>query len=611
MRWFDNLRLVIKLCSLVVLALVMGLTATGVALQESKKEMVAARTAEIIAITDVVLGEAKSLQKEVEAGAITREEAINRFRTRTRNMSYSGGQGYIFLYKMDGTVVGGPDLNAIGQNWLDKDFNGKKVVRLLRDLAQTSGSGYLPYDFPRPGATTPSPKISYVTAFPAWDVFFGTGLYLDDLNGQYDQAIWNFMVGGGAALVLFGALTWGVANRISRPLERLQGRMKQLAAGDLEGQIPGIGRRDEVGAMAAAVQVFRDNAASARAREREHAEAEAKRAAEAAQVRQEAEAAAAAEAAQLVVGSIGKGLECLAAGDLTFRLETELPDLYEGLRANLNKATAEMARVLSMISTNTGAIRSGTEEISQSADNLAKRTETQAASLEQTAAALGEITATVGKTAEGAQHARDAVARTRADAEHSASVVRQAVTAMGAIEDSSRQIGVFIGVIDEIAFQTNLLALNAGVEAARAGESGRGFAVVASEVRALAQRSAEAAKEIKTLIGNSDKQVGDGVKLVGETGQALERILVQVGEVSHVVSEIAASAQEQATGLREVNAAVNEMDQATQQNAAMVEEATAASRLLAEQTAELARLTSHFRLTHAGEATPAARRKRA
>jgi methyl-accepting chemotaxis protein len=257
---------------------------------------------------------------------------------------------------------------------------------------------------------------------------------------------------------------------------------------------------------------------------------------------------------------------------------------------------AQLQTLVSSIVENSATLRSGTQEISAATDDLARRTEQQAAGLEETAAALGEITGTVRKTADGAKQANEVVARTRIDAQKSGEIVRQAVSAMGSIENSSKQIGQIIGVIDEIAFQTNLLALNAGVEAARAGEAGRGFAVVASEVRALAQRSAEAAKEIKALISTSAQQVESGVKLVGETGQALERIVAQVAEITAVVSEIAASAQEQADGLNQVNIAINEMDQVTQQNAAMVEESSSASRTLAEGTQELVRLTEQFQV---------------
>jgi methyl-accepting chemotaxis protein len=247
----------------------------------------------------------------------------------------------------------------------------------------------------------------------------------------------------------------------------------------------------------------------------------------------------------------------------------------------------------------TAAIQSGTREISTASDDLSRRTEQQAASLEETAAALDEITATVKKSAEGATHAREVVAVADGDAKKSAIVVREAVEAMDAIAKSASQISQIIGVIDEIAFQTNLLALNAGVEAARAGDAGRGFAVVASEVRALAQRSAEAAKEIKGLISTSTTQVDHGVRLVAETGKSLERIMSQVAEINEVVGEIAAGAKEQATALQEVNTAINQMDQATQQNAAMVEQSTAASHSLSQETTQLSGLIGQFQVGRA------------
>ncbi|MBM0205716.1 hypothetical protein JNW90_23910 [Micromonospora sp. STR1s_5] len=310
----------------------------------------------------------------------------------------------------------------------------------------------------------------------------------------------------------------------------------------------------------------------------------------------------------LVVANIGRGLDALAKGDLTFRISENFPGEYKKLQDDFNAAMGTLQDTMKTISGATEGIRSGTGEVSQAADDLSKRTEQQAASLEETAAALDEITATVRKTAEGANHARDAVTTAKGDAERSGEVVGGAVQAMSAIEQSAKQISNIIGVIDEIAFQTNLLALNAGVEAARAGEAGKGFAVVASEVRALAQRSADAAKEIKTLIQASSTQVASGVDLVGQAGKALERIVVQIAEINAVVTEIAASAKEQATGLAEVNTAVNQMDQVTQQNAAMVEQSTAASHSLAQEADELGRLISRFEVGASATVTPMAKR---
>jgi methyl-accepting chemotaxis protein len=296
------------------------------------------------------------------------------------------------------------------------------------------------------------------------------------------------------------------------------------------------------------------------------------------------------------VEQIGLGLSKLAEGDLEHRIETEFIPALEPLRVNFNASLAALEQSISAVSGNTRAIRAGSDEISTAADDLSQRTEHQASSLEETSAALEEITATVKKTAEGAKHARDIVSTARADADKSGEVVREAMAAMTGIEKSSKQISQIIGVIDEIAFQTNLLALNAGVEAARAGEAGRGFAVVASEVRALAQRSAEAAKEIKGLISASTAQVEQGVMLVAKTGDALGRIVTQVVEINTVVTDIAASAHEQSTGLQQVNTAVNQMDQVTQKNAAMVEEMTAAAHGLAGESEELGQLVARYQI---------------
>ena len=314
--------------------------------------------------------------------------------------------------------------------------------------------------------------------------------------------------------------------------------------------------------------------------------------------RRQAEAERAAKAAEqaLVVTSLAAGLKELSAGNLVTRLNEAFAGEYEQLRQNFNTTVQRLQETMQTVLSSTGGISTGASEISQAADDLSKRTEQQAASLEETAAALEEITATVKKTAQNAKDASTIVTTAKAAAENGGQIVDTAIRAMGQIEQSSKQITDIIGVIDEIAFQTNLLALNAGVEAARAGDAGKGFAVVASEVRALAQRSSEAAREIKSLIKASSEHVGSGVKLVGESGEALRKIVSQVVEINSLVSEMAQAAQQQSTGIEEVNTAVTQMDQVTQQNAAMVEESTAASRNLAGETAELSKLISFFRV---------------
>jgi methyl-accepting chemotaxis protein len=420
----------------------------------------------------------------------------------------------------------------------------------------------------------------------------------DKFTAQDSAAIANsrlaLLIGGALCLVLSGLLGWFLTRIIAGPVAQMTGAMNKLAAGDNTVEVPAVGRKDEVGQMADAVQSFKDAAIEKVRLEAEAAEQ--RRLAEVERGKAEAERAETSERQSLVVTSLATGLEKLSACVLTFRIETAFAPEYEKLRADFNAAMQELQNSMKVVAANTSEIQSGAGEITQASDDLSKRTEQQAASLEETAAALDEITATVNKTAQGAREARDAVAQAKGDAEHSGAVVRQAVAAMSQIEASSQQITQIIGVIDEIAFQTNLLALNAGVEAARAGDAGKGFAVVAQEVRALAQRSADAAKEIKALISASSSQVDQGVKLVAETGEALERIVTQVTQINAVVGEIAASAQEQATGLAQVNTAVNQMDQVTQQNAAMVEQATAASHALSRETKDLFQLISKFDL---------------
>jgi methyl-accepting chemotaxis protein len=369
-------------------------------------------------------------------------------------------------------------------------------------------------------------------------------------------------IGAAVALFLIAAFVFVV-----RAITKISTSMSRLAAGDLDTKIPYGKRTDEIGVMSGAVEVFKEQAIENRQN---------------------------ADDAEVIIESLGKGLENLSSGNLAFRLHDAFPEDLDRLRQYFNNAADSLQDTISSVKKGTDGIKSGTEEIAEASNDLSRRTENQAASLEETAAAVAEITNAVKKTATGAVQARSVVTAAKTEADKSGEVVRKAVAAMQGIEKSSQKINQIIGVIDEIAFQTNLLALNAGVEAARAGDAGRGFAVVASEVRALAQRSADAAKEIKNLLTTSRAQVEDGVQLVAETGTSLRQIVERVTEISNVVAEIAANAEQQASGLQEVNSAVNQMDQVTQQNAAMVEEATAATRTLTQQSAELARVVARF-----------------
>ncbi|WP_244447888.1 methyl-accepting chemotaxis protein [Neorhizobium vignae] len=396
------------------------------------------------------------------------------------------------------------------------------------------------------------------------------------------------------ALSLLGIYT--VIVRIANPISRLTGVMRTLAGGDLSVEIPGAARTDEIGDMARAVEIFREAAQQNRQLE---ADAEhSRKAAEAERIefqrRAESEAE---ERLTQATSELASGLKRLAAGDLLCEIDKEFSEQFETLRHDFNSSVRQLRTALEGVNRTAQSVRSGSDEISTASDQLSKRTEQQAASLEQTAAALEEVTTNVKQTSERASEAREIVRDASSRAQNSSTVVSNAVNAMQKIEMASNQISQIIGVIDEIAFQTNLLALNAGVEAARAGEAGKGFAVVAQEVRELAQRSAKAAKEIKTLIGNSEAAVNQGVVLVNDTGDGLKEIAKLVAAVNQHMEAIAIAANEQAVGLSEINTSVNHMDQMTQQNAAMVEEMNAAGASLAQESTRLSELLARFEVS--------------
>jgi methyl-accepting chemotaxis protein len=373
-----------------------------------------------------------------------------------------------------------------------------------------------------------------------------------------------------ATLVLVVAIGVVCRRYLVTPLLILVDALRRMTSGQMDVAIPASDRRDELGQLAGATQALRDQLAAAeRAKE---------------------------EQTTLIVDSFGKALARLAEGDMVARIDADLTGPFATIQSDFNAAVTSLQMTLTSVKEAASSINNGAGDIRQASDDLSQRTEQQAASLEETAAAMDEITSMVKETASGAAQANQVVGEARAEATASGAVVQRAIEAMGGIERSSAEISEIISVIDGISFQTNLLALNAGVEAARAGDAGKGFAVVASEVRALAQRSAEAAKDVKTKILASSEQVGDGVRLVGETGDALRRIIDRIAQIDGLVSDIAASAERQATGLHQVNTAVAEMDGVTQQNAAMVEQATAAARSLASDADDMNRQIANFQI---------------
>jgi methyl-accepting chemotaxis protein len=478
-------------------------------------------------------------------------------------------------------------LEDIRRTWADYKTTQPKLAQLMHEQGLAAAEAYY---------TGEAKKLADVqrAALDASVVYHHDGAAKSAVSGKEAYAtaqLWLIIAmvfSSGSAL----AMGFLLVRSVSTPLWAMTNAMDELARGNMDVPIPCADQKDEVGKLAGSMSAFKSQLAAA---ERSKA-----------------------EQTETIVASIGTGLDYLAKGDLTHRVTAELSGAFAKLKNDFNMAMDRLQDTMRNVLKSTGEINSGAGEISGATDDLSRRTEQQAAGLEETTAALEEITNTVKKTAENARQARTRVTSAKDAAEKGGDVVATAIEAMDAISQSSKQITDIISVIDEIAFQTNLLALNAGVEAARAGEAGKGFAVVASEVRALAGRSSDAAKQIKTLISTSGEHVAAGVKFVGESGAALSEIVNQVQQINTLVTEMAHAAEQEATGIEEVNAAVGQMDQMTQQNAAMVEESTAAAKTLAGETQNLQALVRFFEVGQtatepaartSAKAQPAAARK--
>jgi methyl-accepting chemotaxis protein len=466
-----------------------------------------------------------------------------------------------------------------------------------------------------------------------------------NVTSSIASTVFSQKVIGGLALLFGGLIAFLIARSVSRPIAALTKAMKELAQGNFDVLLPGLKSKDEIGNIARAVDEFKVKAAEKAQREAEEKVEQDKRA----ETERQAAMAMMADEFQATVGGIveaaaagdfskrvdldGKAglvlnvgtllnslcdnvatalhdlvqmLSALAEGDLSERIVTDYQGDFAALKNNANTAAERIGATIAEIKEAAREVTNASEEISGSTTDLSQRTEEQAASLEETSASMEEIAATIRKNSENAQAANQSTAKARDIADRSGQVVAQAVDAMAQIESSSGKISDIIGVIDEIARQTNLLALNAAVEAARAGDAGRGFAVVASEVRTLAQRSSQAAKDIKDLITNSSGQVQQGVNLVNKTGTALGEIVSAIKEVADLVSDIAGASIEQASGVEQVNKALNQMDEVTQQNSALVEENAATAKTLEHQAKAMDERMSYFRLAAAQATTTAA-----
>ncbi|HEV2676823.1 MAG TPA: cache domain-containing protein [Aliidongia sp.] len=494
MTWLNNLKIGTKLGVLLGI-LVLGLAIAGFAAARLAHEaLIEDRILALKAIVDTAVGTADSLDKQVQAGKLTREQAIDALRERILPMSYDKGEGYIFVYTMEGLTIATPDPKMIGTNRLDvKAANGMMILRELRDGAlKNNGSVVLRYKFPKPGQAAESEKLSYAVQYKPMNLLFGTGVYLDGMEAQFSGVVWSYVGLFGAVILVAAAAAAMIAFNVARPLAKLQGEMRRLAEGDLSATDGDTSRRDEVGAMATAVGVFRENAIEnqrlrdTHARDQQMAEAERR--------------ASMQELAQAFLAEVDGIVRDVSRGAKTAEEASER--MSETARQALSRAEA---------------VADGTLTAS---DNV----QTVAAAAEEMAASIREISRQASLAQGIAAKALDATARSDG--------------MVHSLDTGAREIGEIVKLISDIASQTNLLALNATIEAARAGEAGKGFAVVASEVKSLANQTAQATERISSQIQTIQGAVGGTVAAIGE-------IKSVVGEVSEVANSIAAAVEQQ------------------------------------------------------------------
>ncbi len=596
-RTMKNLKISHQLLLLVLLLIAGFAAATYMQLRTSTQAIYAERYGMLRTQVESGIGIFKRFQALEASGAMGREEAQKRAFEAVSAMTFTP-DGYLFAYDYDVNMRVHPDPKRLGQSFKGKPDSQGFMYRDELVKIGRAGGGTVDFLGPKPGQEGDTfLKSSYALAFEPWQLVLVTGVYVDDLQAQIRSEVFKALSFGFVILVLGSLLAFVVIRNISGPLGAIRQALNAVADEDVTMQIPHTDMKNEVGLMARATQALqqkvRERHAMQESQQRQQEELDGERQHNLDMQRDEAALQA------RVVSTIGSALEQLAKGDLTVRCG-DLGTRYAGLRDNFDEALGHLEAAMSKVNDKGIDIGGSKEEIRRASNELSQRTERQAANLEETSAALDELTVAVRQTADGARDAAQRVTAVSTEANRSDAVVEEAIGAMSGIEQSSAEITKIIGVIDEIAFQTNLLALNAGVEAARAGESGKGFAVVAQEVRELAQRSAAAAKEIKEQISRSSGQVANGVRLVGEAGQALKRISDQVKSASDIVGRIAHSAAEQDTTLRSISSSLNMLDQATQHNAAMAEETTASAEALSADTEELLDLIRSFRVSGTG-----------
>ncbi|MDB5649174.1 MAG: methyl-accepting chemotaxis sensory transducer with Cache sensor [Hyphomicrobiales bacterium] len=594
--WFKAATISGRLSRLILFAIVCQICTVAYQLHEYRNGIWEQRRHELSNLSALALSIVKAEYATAESGKQTMEAAQAAAKLRLGALRYNKDD-YFWVNDMTPRMVMHPMKPEMNGQDLSgyKDPFGKRIFVEFAETVRKSGNGFVGYSWPKPGADAPQPKLSNVVGFAPWQWVVGTGVYVDDL----DTLFWSQLKTQGTlvlAMMIFCAIvSSAMGRRLARSVIDMSVTMEEIASGKLDVPIQAGADGQELGRMARALQIFQRYGKEKIALEQDaHSERERNEA-----LRLQATEDAINAERQRVTTSFGTALARMAAKDLSYRLTEEVPEAYAQLQDDFNFALAEIEAALSSVRGGAEHIATGTHEMTLASEDLSRRTEQQAASLEETSAAMLELANAVNKTADASTKTKDVISLAKNEAVKSTEVVQQAIASIDGILQSSQQISQIITVIDEIAFQTNLLALNAGVEAARAGDSGRGFAVVASEVRALAQRSAEAAKEIKGLISRSSNEVTVGAERVHATGRAIDRIMTQISVIDGGIANIASQAIDQAITLKQVNTAIGENDQTTQKNAAMAEQATAACHLLAAESQSLAALVSEFKVVQA------------